>query len=182
MIENRTKLYLANMIRVLDGDDIVLFMNEHLGLIEGFFIGVQTYHEEAKALFVVYSPNNEFNSILNKYRKFIGYLADYDYNEYHVIVFRLPSKYNNAIHYFLNGEYSKLYDPEDIEKLFTSNIKGILKKDPVYRKRLEEFLDVTINDNAELDDKPKKIDEIYDYQPALDEHILTKVESTGSTS
>lgn len=113
--------------------------------IEGIFILIKWSNNPVHKLF----ENNLFDNPL--------VLDHYDINkDYYMIYSLFPSEVENDIIKLINGQYSKI--TEDAKKqiakywqLSTSApVMKVLKKDPGYRKELENSLGVKLTHDAEL--------------------------------
>lgn len=77
----------------------------------------------------VHNSRNEFAKSLQFFQKHSSYITDYCYDSnktghYHVVVVKLP--FVEKFHYFMKGEYSKMYSEQEIDQWF---IKNIVKKE-----------------------------------------------------
>lgn len=106
--------------------------------------------------------HEKFYKDLEELRNRIDYIDDYKYDYYedfHVVLFEIPTRWKNAVNAFLNSEYSKIYTKEELKKLkfnMSDDIYKILTKDPsripFFEKSLKDIYgtDIKITDNREL--------------------------------
>jgi len=116
---------------------------------------------------------------LHFFRKHAGYVTDYPYghmlyDRLHMFVFRIPKEHEESYHYFCNGNYSKMYGHDALQRLFLNNvskpgIKGesakraydTITRNPKLKKELENWLSfsdddlplthITLPEDVELD-------------------------------
>ena len=110
---------------------------------------------------------------LDAIRKNKGYTHEYDPDEEHIMfVVKIPTKYKKeVVTPFLKGEYSKI-SKEYVNAHFKQTTTGgsystnwlILTKDKSLRKFLEDQIGVPLPPDAEVWSRPRKEDEIYNYE------------------
>jgi len=139
----------------------------------------------------------DFNQVLKQLRDHEATAYDYPFGELfsgklHVIVFKVPEKYYPAysrIMDYLNGrsktvKYSRMYPPDDVEKLFIAiygeNITAVkvFRQDPDYRQQFENALNrigihaadregnvdwLVLPEGAELEFLPQHKEELLNY-------------------
>lgn len=128
-------------------------------------------------LSLVFNPTNEalakFRDFYNIYRTYPNFIDDYsvDHNLI-VVVFKVLPKWMSSLEEFkksryshMSKEYSDRFKKIDMNSGLTkaTNEYFIMKKDPEYRQKLERSLDVVIVEDAELLDKLKIEEEIFNY-------------------
>lgn len=132
----------------------------------GFFIGIEKL-DNSNCLFLILNPDNKFNSLLESVRRISFYHDDKGFidKDLHVIVLKLPSKYQNTINKFVEGKYSQLYSKSDVVKLFRTNSHQyhVLLKSKDLKEQLERDLNIKLSNDSELDDIPELVKEIYNY-------------------
>lgn len=120
-------------------------------------------------------PTN-FISFLKWLKEHEAYVTDYVYGEsklsaLHMVVIGLPAEYTETYAKFLQGKYSEMYTPEDIETLFTKKpeMRGIFRKDKpslkAFVKELNKKFGVTETIDSwkgEVDFPPDMTEEIFD--------------------
>ena len=110
---------------------------------------------------------------LDAIRKNKGYTHEYDPDEEHIMfVVKIPTKYKKeVVTPFLKGEYSKI-SKEYVNAHFKQTTTGgsystnwlILTKDKSLRKFWEDQIGVPLPPDAEVWSRPRKEDEIYNYE------------------
>jgi len=146
---------------------------QHLRKLHMTFIACGISHKEIEGFFYLVQTDKEIpehEDIIQSY-----YVGELGFGNLHMLQIRFP---HDLINRFKKGEYSKLYaNPEVVLALNEDNwvdlnkrkILGVLSKCPVYKQELVESLSlpsspVFIEENAELDEKPKIHKESFDYE------------------
>jgi len=140
----------------------------------------------------------DFNEVLKQLRAHEATTYDYPFGELfsgklHVVVFKVPEKYYPAysrIMDYLNGKtktvkYSRMYPPDDVERLFIAiygeNNKAVkvFRQDPEYREQFENALNrigihaadsqgnvdwLVLPEDAELEFLPQHKEELLNYE------------------
>ncbi len=111
--------------------------------------------------FKIFLENLKNNKLYREY-----YNVDFGYI---MLVFEMGDEELEIINHFIKGEYSKFpeiyknYFPVD----FNTNIKcqyNILTQNKLLRHKIEQDLNVSLDQNSELDDKPYLEEEIFRYE------------------
>lgn len=141
---NKTRKYLAPCLMDYGAHFIVKFNNVFkiaVGIGDIVLSNRKVKHE--KHLFALLDSTiapNHFIEFLEWIRLQPMYQDDYVFDNIqrtisHMVILKLPEKYYNTFETFKLGEYSKMYNKEDVEKFFskTPNLKKILIKDHNYK-------------------------------------------------
>jgi hypothetical protein len=131
-----------------------LFMYDSLFV--NCFIGTEK-HRNKIVLVYRFSGDTLFLKFEKALRQFRGFVDCYDPSPYFVsFVFKVPEQHKENYVHFLNGRYSELA-PDYKDKLLDfhgfdidGELAQILYKAPKRRTRLEDTLDITLDDDAEL--------------------------------
>lgn len=150
---------------------------------EGVYIGHKDFSELNHHLFLVVKFDTTAQDIIQNLRvnpsvHSIYPIGSWIENKYMIII-TCPEEYKPAFVNFILGKYSEMYTNQQLEKLYKC-LKSrvpyrVLVKDPTYRKELEDSLNLapgTIPINAELADKPKIEEIIYEYISPSEDHVL----------
>lgn len=151
------------------------------------------------------NSGNDMNYKIN-FEKFLNWVSykDYYVTDYvfedtyisgkHMIVLKIPEKYDFSYLDFIKGRYSKMYTKKELNKFFAvvnladksvekvrnervQNTRFVLQKDPKY---IQEFCDIVNKDykttikvvdfeDAELDYPPKLVEEIFNFNEIKNE-------------
>lgn len=123
----------------------------------------------------------KFSDFLTWIREQKYYVTDYNYDtdiedsKYHMFVIRVPDRNRMAHHYFLKGEYSKMYTQQDIDYIFSSprrkTEKDVLTLNPEFREVFIEQIQKEFKTKLESSDfsddfkefelPPKRMEEIF---------------------
>lgn len=138
---------------------------------------------------------HDFNARLEEFRKLDFYVHDYPFGELfggklHTVVFRVPEKHYRAYDIFAGFKkglqhpvyYSKMFSPEDVERLFValfgknSRAVKVFRKDPKWKEEFETEINrygiyANQNNNVEWIILDPKRDE-YEYRPNPSEEVL----------
>jgi len=178
---NKTTLFMLPAIGFKEEKTSVRLLR-YYGLINCYLSHKQSMESYPDCLSLVFNPTDEalakFKDFYNIYRTYPNYVDDYvvDHNLI-VVVFKVLPKWLPSFNYFKQSKYSKM--AKDYAELFrrvdmgagttkATNEYFIMKRDPAYRKNLEESLEVVIDEDAELLDKLKMEEEIFDYGDTSD--------------
>lgn len=193
---NKTWKYLVPATKVY-GDLFKVRMENLFKLAAGH--GDECYPRKVgKAIFLVvdklYIPD-KYNHTMTWLRNQDYYITDYAFDNVEtgrmqMIVLKFPDQFSEAFDEFTKGRYSRMYTPEEVEKLFRVGdntrigVIDILNRTPVARK---EFLpklkasfgndiDITENDLrfAEYDFPPQPQLEIFNYEPLNEERLYER--------
>ena len=142
-----------------------LFMYDSLFV--NCFIGTEKYKNKIVLLYR-FSGDTLFLKFEKALRQFRGFIDCYDPSPYFVLfVFKVPEKHKENYVHFLNGRYSEL-EPDYKDKLLDfhgfdidGELAQILYKSSKRRERLEDSLDIVLDDNAELYSIMNEEDEIF---------------------
>tara|TARA_R110002051_G_scaffold322049_1_gene411471 strand:- start:61 stop:501 length:441 start_codon:yes stop_codon:yes gene_type:complete len=132
------------------------------------FIGTEK-HKNKIVLLYRFSGDALFLKFEKALKQFRGFIDCYDPSPYFVsFVFKVPEQHKEDYVHFLNGRYSelshdykdKLLDFHDFD--IDGELAQILYKAPKRRLRLENTLDINLNDNSELYSILNEKDETFD--------------------
>lgn len=203
LYENRTWRYLYPSLKVYGAT----LMN-HLASFIKLAVGIGDAYVETTepCIFILIDTNRVFPTEAElmayklKFAKFINwiryqyfYVTDYIYDgldsggEKHMVVLKLPHKFDMSYFHFVNGEYSKMYTPKEVNEYFKlinmpqnlavqnkvneriKTTRAILKKEssyiPTFAKKVNEMFGT---DNPESD----FIDAELDFPPNFDEEVF----------
>ena len=126
---------------------------------------------------------------LDYFRDHESYELDYPFDHpnlnLHMLVFRIPSKYDGVMRYLKNAQYSKMFSESELFRIFNASERKfdsfkVLTKDSDYKEVFEDKINalgkqddadgrtrITIPDSAELDFPFKLEDEIFNYDESL---------------
>ena len=111
----------------------------------------------------------EFGELLEYFRYHESYHSDYPYDNLfdgnlHMLVIKVPEKYIDAVKAFKTSKYSKMYRPEDVDKIITKTAKAfrVVTQDKKYLARFEKEINslskephpqtyIYLPDDSELD-------------------------------
>ena len=153
-------------------------------------------YKTANGYFNEVSARIEFLDFLDYFRNHDSYVDDYPADDIitghlHVIVWKIPSRFNNRnlIELFLAGKYSELYTLEEISYMVSKNVKktleskgqeitievpnsqySILTKAPSYRKKFQRKVRRDFRTKIDLEE-----DIELDYPPIVSEEWLNFV-------
>jgi hypothetical protein len=173
-IKNKTVAYLLPLIANKNGKFADFKDDEHFPKCN--FINAFRYCEEFPDLdthiFVIYkySPNPQFEELLNRFRRYSSFHSIIDNDKYTVIiVFEIPYSSKKALTLFDKGGYSK-FKAEDKKQILdfysvTSSDKfgpaGVLYKKEWRRLEIESKIDMKLPEDAELSSIPDLEQETY---------------------
>lgn len=208
LYENKTWLYLFPCLKEY-GEELMNNLSSFFKLAVG--VGDSNFKNKGSYIFILFdtdlplntqaskSYKQRFSNFLNwiSYQKY--YVNDYVFSDLdtkstHMLVLKLPEKINSTYIDFIKGNYSKMYNKEQIEKYFNivenssslaikernkrvTKVRKVVFKD---KKYLPEFVSI-VNDKfktnvgieafkeAELDFPPVKKEEIFNYETARTE-------------
>lgn len=135
------------------------------------------YEQELFVVFDTIVANKFFVRFMDWIRTQEYYQDDYVFDDIisgrlHMLILKIPDKFQGAIEKFKLGEYSKMYDVADINFLFgeLEDSKRVIIRDHNYRMKfvdnLNDLYDTVILPNefqGELDFSPKDENEIFNY-------------------
>lgn len=137
---------------------------KHFGFVNCYLKHTQSYDTYPDCLILIFNPKKEvlprFKEFYTVYKTYPNYVEDYviDLNLI-AIVFKVLPKWVDSLAFFkqskysyMSKEYSELFKKLDFE---TGSIKAgteyfIMRKDPDYRKHLEESLSVVTKDSRSI--------------------------------
>jgi len=173
-IKNKTVAYLLPLIANKNGKFADFKDDEHFPKCN--FINAFRYCEEFPDLdthiFVIYkySPNPQFEELLNRFKRYSSFHSIIDNDKYTVIiVFEIPYSSKKALTLFDKGGYSK-FKAEDKKQILdfysvTSSDKfgpaGVLYKKEWRRLEIESKIDMKLPEDAELSSIPDLEQETY---------------------
>lgn len=165
-LENKTRKYLLPILKKY-GEEFTVKFNSIFKVACGvgdIVVENSGLHYE-KHLFVLININLAKKQFIN----FIEWIKLQDYYEddyvygniqkskLHMIVLKIPDKYCNSLNELKGGKYSKMYNKEDIDKLFNNypDITKVLIKEANYKlnfiKKVNEMYQTRIED-FDIDD------------------------------
>lgn len=114
---------------------------------------------------------------VDKYTHMPHYVTSYVYDDVLHILFKIPEEFEKDVQLFLDGKYSKLSETakhhiktyskatiirhlKDQDRWLLDETIQLIDRDPILRRRLEADLNVYIDDEWELYDKPDLSKEI----------------------
>lgn len=110
--------------------------------------------------------NEEFSEFCEKIKTHVNFVDDYDVSEEEVMfVFKIPEMYYEDIERFKRGEFSKI-SPEYVKKVFKDfkdPRRKVFVKDPYLKAKVEDFIGVKLDDDAELEGIPLPEKEVFNY-------------------
>lgn len=131
------------------------------------FVGTP-HDDNCIALLFRFSGDTLFAKFEKALESFRSFRRRYDPDPYHVMfVFDLTEEMENSYLAFKEGKYSEMSDFYKLkivsfhELTMDNDLSKILFKSPSLKSKLEEELEVTIHEDAELYDKPDMRDEIF---------------------
>lgn len=191
LYKNRTYKYLYPSIKYY-GEELRLKLNTVSKMAIG--VGDINISSAPPALYILLDTSNttlmyqtKFSEFLEWIRTKYFYFTDYLFTENsHMIVIKIPSKFENIIDHFLLGEYSKLYPLKEINQYFCEVVcidkkieenrnkeilesKNILMKNinqrEIFIKKVQQDFGLLVNRedflNVEIDYPPKLKEEIF---------------------
>lgn len=122
-----------------------------------------------------------FNEVLQYMKEHESYECDYPFDDpiegkYHMIVFKIPHGFDYVIPMFKESAYSKMYSPNQLERLYKYNKQSrgyyVMTQNLKYKDVFEDSLNegaegaslITLPDGAELDYKVKLSEEIFNFR------------------
>ena len=142
--------------------------------------------EHERAIFILLDRKynvRAFDNFIRWIRNQDYHLLDYPFDDIldgrqHMVVLRIPERYDHAYDLFLKGHYSKMYVREEIKRFYDDRysnereILDILLRRPnakrTFRQKLYNSLKVTVTDRdlleMEYDFPPEKQKEIFNYK------------------
>lgn len=174
---NKTTLFMLPSIGFQE-EKTSLRMLKYFGFVNCYLSHYQSTVDYPNCLFLVFNPSNEalekFKDFYKVYRTYPNFITDYtiDYRLI-VLVFRVLPKWNETLQAFTESHYSKM--SKEYSELFknidmsTGKVQAgpeyfIMRKDPEYRKYLEDSLSNRVGDRSSL----VKIDESAELMSPLD--------------
>lgn len=125
---------------------------------------------------MLYDSNTLSPSLLDRIREDERYVTEYDPDiGQTMFILRINEEYReNVVKPFMEGKYSKI-DKNYVRRHFNpvspngtiSNNWMILHKDPILRKNWSALIGIELKEDAEVWSKPKREEEIYDYDKFL---------------
>ena len=159
---NKSKTYLSYYInKYIPIEFHNKLKNTYIAFNDEYYYWCMLYEFSGKLDFTTYEEKLENNPY---------YVKTIDTDKTHVLyIFSIPDELNDVINLFVSGKYSKLPDRDDLIKYLVRtynlplnhDIVRILRKDPKLKERLENELDVIIDDDLDLSDLPDLNSENY---------------------
>lgn len=159
---NKSKTYLSYYInKYIPIEFHNKLKNTYIAFNDEYYYWCMLYEFSGKLDFTTYEEKLENNPY---------YVKTIDTDRTHVLyIFSIPEELNDVINLFVSGKYSKLPDRDDLIKYLVRtynlplnhDIVKILRKDPKLKERLENELDVIIDDDLDLSDLPDLNSENY---------------------
>lgn len=159
---NKSKTYLSYYInKYIPIEFHNKLKNTYIAFNDEYYYWCMLYEFSGKLDFTTYEEKLENNPY---------YVKTIDTDKTHVLyIFSIPEELNDVINLFVSGKYSKLPDRDNLIKYLVRtynlplnhDIVKILKKDPKLKERLENELDVIIDDDLDLSDLPDLNSENY---------------------
>ncbi len=133
-----------------------------------FYLGDKNRPEYDYNIFCLlrFSEDERYLIMEQELRNHPNYVTDYDptENEYTMFVFSIPEYFKEDYDLFKQGKYSH-FSVKLKNMMLGTETSGynyeVLTRSPVLRSQLEEYLNVTIAEDAELRDPPDPEKEIY---------------------
>jgi len=150
LYENRTWIYLYPSLKYY-GDNLMNHLSSFIKLAVG--IGDSNLKVEGNCIFILVDTSIKLSSDLDRlnyqrnFSKFLDwvryqyyYVTDYVYDnldksEKHMIVLKVPLQLDSSYVHFVKGEYSEMYNKEQLNKLF--NVMNNVSNNPSIAKRNE---------------------------------------------
>lgn len=186
-IQNRTRAYIVPCLRK-HGKKFLNAINKYSFVGAGVFDTQQPdYYDGTTVGYLINARDSDTTKFKDiPYLKGHYYFGEMLYGQLHMLVIKLPEDYHLAIHAFVLGKYSKMYDkPGDVfnkssTSAYFNHVKikclQVCKKSEKYRKKLEEELGVYIPKGNELDDLIDPTKEVFNHsmRPKLWKRRLLK--------
>jgi len=96
---------------------------------------------------------NSFLGYIREHKSYVDdYLFDFKLRHHHMIVIRLPDRFEKSYEPFLNGEYSKMYTEEEVAEMGFNKAKGVFNKSEDYKKVFLDKINQEFNCTLRLED------------------------------
>lgn len=206
LYENRTWKYLYPCLKMYGKE-----LNAYLSQFIKFAVGIGDHNLENKepCIYILIDTQVPFNTVEDtlayrrRFSKFLAWLqyqhfykADYVYEgldtgEKHMVVIRLPYKFDMSYLYFTQGKYSLMYDTRTINDYFKyillpnrkelekkvndklTNTRKVLTKDKSYVRDFAKIVNThfgTENPNSDFEDVE------LDFPPNMEEEVFNYIE------
>jgi hypothetical protein len=188
--KNKTTLFMLPSLNLTSGKTSFELM-ERFGFVNCYMDHPQSFNTVPDCVYMVFNPSKEvmkdFGKFYDLYKTYPNFITDYSVDRNLIIVvFRVKDKWRPSYREFkkshysgMSKEYADLFKRPDIAtgRVHTATEYFIILKHKEYKTFLENFLDATIDDDAELMDElnPKK--EIFNYEFNIRETGTTEVQS-----
>lgn len=100
-----------------------------------------------------FNGNKEYADLIKSYQSISSFEKMEHLDKYDILYFNIPDSLIKEYELFLMGKYS-LFSKESKDRILknteTNILHWIFNKHPLYKKRLEDFLDCVIDDSNEL--------------------------------
>ena len=162
---NKTREYLFPILKLYGveyRDKIVQLHKLAIGIGDYVLDKCEVNLKEGKNIYILVDTKmtKNFVSLLNYFQKHQSYIYDYPFDRLqtgrlHLIVLKLLTPFYTSYDNFIDSKYSKMYNQEQINILFNSNIynntKKVLVKDDSYKeefikKMVEKYPDLSVGD------------------------------------
>lgn len=155
-LQNRTREYLLPILRFSYGAGLRAKLQSPFKLA----VGVGDDYDkqpEHRAIYILFKTTvfkEHFLSMLTWIRNQPFFIKDYPYDDMvsgnkHMVVIAIPPQYTETYDHFINGQYSKMYTREDVDRLFaydTDTYKVLTRKPEAFDKMIAK-LKVLYGDN-----------------------------------
>lgn len=174
---NKTTLFMLPALN-LSAEKTGIELLEHFGFVNCYIEHKDSPFKGEDYVYLVFNPSKnamkEFYKFFEVYKSYQNFIGDYVVdNNIIVVVFKVKDKWKNTYKEFKSSNYSKmskeyaeLFKRPDLAtgKVFTSLEYFIITKHKDYKAHLEKYLDVQIDDSAELMDKLNYELEVFEYE------------------
>ena len=175
--KNKTTLFMLPALNLTSGKTSYEML-ERLGFVNCYTDHKQSFNTVPDCVYMVFNPSNEaiknFGKFYDVYKTYPNFVDDYvvDKNLI-VLVFRVKDKWRQSYREFkkshysgMSKEYADLFKRPDMAtgRVHTTTEYFIILKHKEYRTFLENFLDASIDESAELMDKLDPQKETFNYE------------------
>lgn len=161
IFENYTKKYLVPSLKVFGASFANLFHKlDKIAFGIGDFIADICGSFFKEVVFILVKVNPYLQYVMERLKQMGLYEYDYCFDniifgKYHVIVIQYPTVFKNSYYEFLNGNYSKMFTPQQVTVFFANeDTVAVLQKNHIakqnFKKKLELCFDTKITDFEEV--------------------------------
>lgn len=175
--KNKTTLFMLPALDFTNGK-ISTQVLKHFGFVNCYIDHTDTYNKVPDCLYMVFNPDKEvmkdFSKFFELYKTYSNFIDDYPVDKnLIVVIFKIKNKWKASYEEFKKSNYSKmsleyaeLFKRPDRHtgKVNVATEYFIIYKHKSYKEFLEKFLDVQIEDSAELMDRLNYDKEIFNYE------------------